>query len=117
MKRLSKSACAGRTAHQQRNRKELVHRRPLPRVLLRLEELEDRTLPAAITLPGVPTWDSEGPAPILDGIVAGTNNYSYTVTGAVEAIAAHPGDANVLYVGTVNGGVWKTENATNASPS
>jgi uncharacterized repeat protein (TIGR01451 family) len=31
-------------------------------------------------------------------------------------VAAHPTDANILYVGAVNGGVWKTTNATAASP-
>src|SRR5262249_14400279 len=36
--------------------------------------------------------------------------------GATEALAASPTDANLLYAGTVNGGVWKTTNATAATP-
>jgi hypothetical protein len=37
-----------------------------------------------------------------------TNN---PVTGAVNAIAIIPGDRNTVYVGSVNGGVWKSTNA------
>ncbi|MCA9050987.1 MAG: hypothetical protein KDA89_19760, partial [Planctomycetaceae bacterium] len=32
--------------------------------------------------------------------------------GAIESAAADPNNPNVLYVGTVNGGIWKTDNAT-----
>ncbi|PYK97183.1 MAG: hypothetical protein DME19_17180, partial [Verrucomicrobia bacterium] len=38
------------------------------------------------------------------------------VTGAVTAIAIPPGQADTVYVGTVGGGVWKTENATSDTP-
>jgi hypothetical protein len=34
-----------------------------------------------------------------------------TVTGAIEAIAVDPTNANTLYVGAVDGGIWKTSNA------
>ncbi len=34
-----------------------------------------------------------------------------TVTGAIEAIAVDPTNANTLYVGAVDGGIWKTTNA------
>jgi hypothetical protein len=32
-------------------------------------------------------------------------------------VAAHPTDSNILYVGAVNGGVWKTTNATAVNPN
>jgi hypothetical protein len=32
-------------------------------------------------------------------------------------VAAHPTDANILYVGGVNSGIWRTGNATAASPT
>jgi hypothetical protein len=32
-------------------------------------------------------------------------------------VAAHPTDANILYVGGVNSGIWRTGNATAASPN
>jgi len=38
------------------------------------------------------------------------------VTGAVHTVAPHPTNADVLYVGGVNGGIWKTTNATSGSP-
>ena len=37
--------------------------------------------------------------------------------GAVEALAPGPSNPDVLYVGTVNGGVWKTTDATDFLPS
>ena len=39
------------------------------------------------------------------------------MTGAITAVAAHPTNANVLYVGTANGGIWRTDNANAASPT
>ena len=69
------------------------------------------------------TWVNQGPAPSFGGQTEGivgpgtVNNPSNPVSGAVEAIAAQPGNANVVYVGTVNGGVWKTTNATATSPT
>ena len=38
-------------------------------------------------------------------------------TGAINAIAPHPSNANVLYIGAVNGGVWRAANATAAQPT
>ena len=45
-------------------------------------------------------------------------NYTSTSisTGAVEAIAVDPTNTNHIYVGTVNGGVWQTQNYTAANP-
>src|SRR5262249_8258225 len=34
-----------------------------------------------------------------------------TVSGDIIALAAQPGNANVLYAATANGGVWRTVNA------
>ena len=38
------------------------------------------------------------------------------VVGCLSAVAPHPTDARVLYVGAVNGGVWKTEDANAPRP-
>lgn len=55
-------------------------------------------------------WKSQGPGPIspaqVENIVPGNE-----AVGAIHTVAAHPTDAKVLFVGTVNGGVWKTDNA------
>ncbi|HLM22843.1 MAG TPA: hypothetical protein VK390_15130, partial [Propionibacteriaceae bacterium] len=39
------------------------------------------------------------------------------VVGAVKAVAPHPFNSDLVYVGTVNGGVWRTTNATSARPT
>ena len=59
-------------------------------------------------------WQRQGPAPMASG---GTENVpGDEVNGAVEVVIAHPTDADVLWIGTVSGGVWKTSNATAAVP-
>ncbi len=74
---------------------------------LQLESLEDRRVLAA--------WIPQGPAPQIAG---GTENVfpNDEVSGAIHVVLAHPDDADTLYVGTVNGGVWRTDNATDLSP-
>ena len=60
-----------------------------------------------------PPWVEQGPGPILGGQDEGlTNN---PVAGAINAIV--PISADIVFVGTVNGGVWKTSNATAATPT
>jgi hypothetical protein len=67
---------------------------------LQLERLEDRTLPSLS-----PTaWTPIGPAPINDP--TGANE---PASGRITAIAADPGNANIIYVGAAGGGVWKTQ--------
>src|SRR5439155_15150405 len=61
------------------------------------------------------SWTPAGPAPIFDGQAEGIPNNP--VAGAVRAIAPHPTDPNTVYVAAVNGGIWKTTNATAASPT
>ena len=58
---------------------------------------------------------ANGPAPITGGQVRGLANNE--VSGAVQAVVPNPADAAELWVGTVNGGVWHTTNATAASPN
>jgi hypothetical protein len=38
------------------------------------------------------------------------------VTGAVNGLAPHPTNPDILYLGAVNGGLWRTTNATAAEP-
>jgi photosystem II stability/assembly factor-like uncharacterized protein len=37
--------------------------------------------------------------------------------GAVNRVLPHPTDSNIMYIGSVNGGVWKTTNALSNNPS
>jgi Ca2+-binding RTX toxin-like protein len=77
-----------------------------------LEALEDRTLPS---ITGIPTWNPVGPAPSTSGSdqlgVVGLTAQQNPVTGAIDAIAADPFDANIVFAGGVNGGVWRTLSA------
>lgn len=60
--------------------------------------LRQPAAPAAAN-PGT-MWNSIGPKPILNGATANS--------GRVTAIAVHPTDGNIAYVGAASGGVWKT---------
>src|SRR5215471_17254733 len=93
---LSRRCPQGRTARPVRPR-------------LQVERLEDRLTPST-------TWVEQGPGPILgSGLTEGMPGNP--VSGAVEAIAVHPTNPDIVYVGAVNGGVWKTTNATADNPS
>ena len=59
-------------------------------------------------------WIAQGPGPTVDGQVEGIENLE--VVGAVHTVAAHPTAAGTLYVGAVNGGVWKSTNAVSQNP-
>ncbi len=80
-----------------------------------LFKLEGRALLAS--------WVNQGPAPTFggqdEGIVGTGTAQAPTnpVSGGVEAVAAQPGNADIVYVGTTNGGVWKTTNATAVAPT
>src|SRR5690349_13413892 len=63
---------------------------------------------------GAPAWVEQGPGPILNGQDEGLPGPN-PVAGAINAIV--PISAATVFVGTVNGGVWKTSNATAASPT
>ena len=72
-----------------------------------LEHLEQRCV--------LSTWQPIGPSPILNGQVENVFPGD-AVVGAVQTVVAHPTNPNVLYVGTTNGGVWKTLNASSSLP-
>ena len=74
------------------------------------ERLEDRTLLSF-------TWEAAGPSPTFNGQVEGMNSQNNPVAGAVNTVIPHPTNSNILYVGSVNGGVWKTVNANSLSPT
>jgi uncharacterized repeat protein (TIGR01451 family) len=61
-------------------------------------------------------YEAQGPAPITGGQVENVTPNN-EVSGAVHTIVAHPADADIAWIGTVNGGVWRTGNATAASPT
>jgi len=64
--------------------------------------------------PKAKCWESNGPGPITQGSVENITNRQ--VVGAINAVAPHPTSVNVVYAGAVNGGIWRTSNATAANP-
>ncbi len=56
---------------------------------------------------------NQGPAPFDGGQ---SESIGDNQVGAVNSIAAHPTNANILYLGTVNGGIWRTHNAMSNDP-
>ncbi len=60
------------------------------------------------------SWQVLGPGPLHNGQPENIPNSP--VIGAIHGIAPHPTNANILYVASVNGGVWKTTNALSANP-
>lgn len=68
----------------------------------------------AAAFPAFAHWNEEGPGPILKG-----NNVQLPdrpQAGAISSIVPHPTRSNIIYVGTVNGGVWVTKNAYDENP-
>src|SRR5687768_14888400 len=80
-----------------------------------LEPLESRSL-LTVLLGGLPAWVEQGPGRVTNGQTEGLPNGNQVI-GAVEAIAAHPFNADVAYVGTVVGGIWRSDNVTAANPT
>jgi hypothetical protein len=64
-------------------------------------------------------WVAVGPAPAVGGQDEGITSPEgdNPVAGAINSIAPSATDANLIYVASVNGGVWKTTNGKAASPS
>jgi hypothetical protein len=79
-----------------------------------LEQLESRETPA-IGLSQTAQWLDQGPTTILNGQttnIAGNN----PVVGAVQALATVNGNANIIFAGGPNGGVWRTLTGTAGTP-
>src|ERR1700686_3773984 len=64
-------------------------------------------------------WVPVGPAPAVGGQDEGITSPEgdNPVAGAINGVATSATDANVIYVASVNGGVWKTINGKAASPN
>ncbi len=52
-------------------------------------------------------WNPIGPAPIPNGQTTGRSD---PVSGRTIAIAVHPTNPDIVYVGTANGGLYRTTN-------
>jgi hypothetical protein len=61
-------------------------------------------------------WRALGPSTIPGGQTDDTLGVLSPVSGRVSAIATHPKNPDIVYVGGAQGGVWKTRNATSKNP-
>jgi len=61
-------------------------------------------------------WTAEGPAPLEFAQIENVTPND-EAEGATHTVVAHPTDPNTVYIGGVNGGIWKTTNATALRPS
>src|SRR5881398_1649386 len=71
--------------------------------------------PSVINAPIGPAWTALGPTPIPNGqtIPADVNGISLThtpVSGRVTSVAIDPANASIVYVGTAQGGLYKSTN-------
>ncbi|MEO8791915.1 MAG: choice-of-anchor tandem repeat GloVer-containing protein, partial [Chthoniobacteraceae bacterium] len=62
-----------------------------------------------------PAWVPLGPASTVSGQVTVPPNNE--ISGAINALAIHPTNPDITYIGAVNGGIWRTANATATSPT
>lgn len=97
----------------------LLHRIALSAALLATAASPALAQQQSVWVPGQPDviggpWALQGPGPSHNGQLEGIPNRP--VTGAINALAAHPTNPDILYLGAVNGGLWRTTNATAASP-
>jgi len=81
----------------------------------RCEHLEPRRLLAA-SLSGAPLWTAQGPGPIHGGQAFERGLLTADVAGAINAVAADPVNPDRAFVGTVNGGIWRTNDARATNP-
>jgi len=58
-------------------------------------------------------WLAQGPEVSTGGQVLGMDTQGNPVSAAIQSVYQHPTDPNVIYIGTVNGGLWKTTNIYN----
>lgn len=73
-------------------------------------------VPAGL-VPGSLSWTPIGPGPVSGGQAEGlVGPPANAVSGAVNVVLPHPSNADILYVGSVNGGVWRSDNARDAQP-
>ena len=80
-----------------------------------IEPLENRQLLSTVSFleDGV-SWVAVGPAPILNGQAENVPT-ERPVVGAVQAIVADKTNPNIVFIGTANGGVWRSESLSYAN--
>jgi hypothetical protein len=81
-----------------------------------VESLEDRTL-LSVSISGLPNWVPAGPDPIDNVVTNPPVPPDNAAGGAIQSVAVDPYNSFSLWVGTTNGGVWRTTSADPYFPS
>ena len=84
----------------------------IERAVLRGNEVDSSGFTGQLVfVQGVPEWEERGPGQVSDANVRLGDDSAddRIVTGAIQDVAVHPSDPNTIYIASVNGGVWKTE--------
>ncbi len=60
-------------------------------------------------------WTAQAPGPNTQGQVENIDDGE--VVGAINTVAVHPTNPNIIYAGAVNGGIWRTSDGMAAVPT
>jgi hypothetical protein len=66
----------------------------------------------SVDLSGQFDWITQGPEELSGGQIMGMDEQGKPVSAAIQSVFVHPTDPRIVYVGTVGGGLWKTEDIT-----
>ncbi|PZR72476.1 MAG: hypothetical protein DLM73_13260 [Chthoniobacterales bacterium] len=66
-----------------------------------------------VTGTGLPAWVPIGPFSIPNGQTTAAAGGTIAVSGRTTAVVTNPSDANVVYIGTAQGGVWRSKDGGN----
>lgn len=86
-----------------------------PKTLLLISAAALLYLNVSPSLAQTGSWFPEGPGPNTDGQVEGIQDGE--VIGSINAVAPHPVEPDTVYIGGTNGGIWRTDNASDPAPS
>ena len=67
-------------------------------------------------IPADANWKSQGPSPATGGQSENVTPNN-EIVGAIHTVLAHPTDPKTVYIGAVNGGVWRTKNSQSNHPN
>jgi hypothetical protein len=81
---------------------------PRTAAIEKMQQMEANQRTNTLSRIQTPSWIQLGPSPIPNGQ---TTTNSVAVSGRVTAIAIHPTNSNIIYIGTANGGVYRSMNA------
>jgi len=61
-------------------------------------------------------WEPQGPGPAVGGQSENASPND-EISGAIHVVLSQPNNPKIVYIGSVNGGVWKANQGTSAAPN